>query len=287
MLDKYTTEWRTTLECVPSGKSFSPSGTYAESTWSGWQVGNTTAKSHYVQAAWRVPVVTTPPYPIPQFQIATGVTYMSGTWVGLGCGQLYGASCDNSHPLIQTGTKEEVNPINGQVTYAFWYEIWPDNYYTFDNSWDGKPMDIQAGDEVAADVFWMPQDNIAQLGVCNFTRNTCVNTYISNFIAYNTDGANVNSVAEPDTAEWVHEAPFWGWYGIGIIPTFSQINFTNACWAPTITYINTGTELIGSVNCQPITAGASQLPLQYNQLQMSTPSPIGPTGSDFYIYNGP
>jgi hypothetical protein len=240
---------------------------------------------------------------------------MSGTWVGLGCG-IYGSECSDDHPLIQAGTEEDVNP-NGEIIYSFFYQIWPDKNNPFPPLTDGSNLSLKVGDEVAATVFWMPQTtagqnsictlpnqpdntvhvgNTAQLGVCNFTENKCVNIYIPCFTDQNS-GAVITSVPEPDTAEWVHEAPTDKYQNPQAIPVFDQINFNNACWAPTTTYaiqgIGNSAELVGSVACQIITAGSIQRQIQMlydfpgtSYYQMATPSGIGATGSDFYInYN--
>jgi hypothetical protein len=253
------------------------------SNWNGWQIGGyATTPNHYVQGLWYVPSVSVPPYPVGSMG-----KYVSGTWVGLGGGYYVNAAND-SHPLIQSGTEEDVT-TSGDISYSFWYEVWPDQNYSFPVFQQGNPnIIINVGDEVGADVFWMPQSNTAQLAVCDFTQSTCANIYISSFHSCNYSGQNVVGVGEPgNTTEWIHEPPMYnGTYQA--MPAFSQINFSNSCWGATTTYAIQGDELVGSVNCQPISAGSYQLPIQtiYNGCPISTLSPIGATGSDFYIYNG-
>lgn len=262
-------QWLDTAEC--SQRDFAPANTVQTSNWGGWQIGGGTApRNHYVQGAWNVPVVTLPAAHSP------ANTYLSGTWVGLG-GGIYVDDVSAAHPLIQAGTEEIVDSISGAATYYFFHEVWPEPPKLFTN------IPIAPGDEVAADVFWMPKYNAAQLAVCNFTQNVCLNFYNTNVQDQYGD-VLASSVGEPgNTTEWIHEPA-----SNSSMPAFSQINFNNACWASTTTYDFpvTGDQLTGSVTCLPMTEGPSLLPLQSVANIYATPSTIGSTGSDFYIYNG-
>jgi hypothetical protein len=260
--------WLDTVEYVPQKeKNFSPAGTRQSENWSGWQIGGGTASAgHYAQAAWNVPITTRPTY-------APGPTlsnYMSGTWVGLGCGAYNVNACNANFPLIQAGVQENVNAISGIVTNYFFYEVWPaDPVYI-----PATTLSMLPNDQVAVTVFWMPDSGGAQMGLCNFTQNNkCINFYVYN-------------VPEPgNTVEWIHEAPTAGG-NVQAIPAFTQINFNNACWAPTTTYSIQNGSLVGSVSCQGISTGVNQMPLQMYTNGYATPTAIGSTGADFSIYNG-
>ena len=192
------------IQAIRNGVSNDLSG-----NWSGYEQGHT---AQYVQAGWTAPTAAKPPAgaygnPGPD-------KYYSSAWSGIG------GNPANQVPLIQSGTEHDIT--SGSVaSYSFWYEVYGGTSDTGGAIYiDNQTLNISPGDDVANATFWDGSDQnnpYAEMGVCNFTINTCMN-----FDVPHTD-------APGNSVESIGEAPSLGLQPLPLAD-FGAISFYNACW---------------------------------------------------------
>jgi hypothetical protein len=242
--------WLTTLSCTDTGRTHAlePAGqtnNLASTNWSGYQVNQSAG---YAQGGWTVPTVNAP---VPGY---SSIGYYSSTWAGIGGGFNAGGGA-----LIQAGTAQSISNT-GVTSYYAWYEIVGGTGDTHHEVRINN-LPIHPGDYVGGVALWTAATG-AQMGVCDFTTNVCVNF-------------TVPSSAPGTTAEWIVEAPSAG----GTLPlaNFHSVTFSNSCWSAT--YVPGGP-------CNTIRAGGAQaITLQqyaFNTWQnVAIPRPLTANGLGF------
>ena len=248
--------------------------------WSGYQIYNT---AQYTEAGWTIPAAAKPQ---PGYTWTGG--YYSSTWTGIGGG----AGANLSDPLIQAGTQQDINPLDGSPPYYFWYEIVGGPTETKDSNGNPSEVMLQSGncgdcltanpgDSAGSVAIWTPTQpgsslGVVQLGVCDFTAGGCVSFYIGG----GQDPDNRPYTPQPgDSTEWIVEAPAGLGYSYLPLADFNQVPFTAAVW--TDNYVGPGS--------QSFTINDGVLPTPIWLLQtifgsnqyLAVPSSLGGDGASF------
>jgi hypothetical protein len=220
---------------------------YATENWSGYQTNDLPA---FTTGLWTVPTVTQPPG-VPN--TSPGL-YDSSTWVGDGAGVDTGSGA-----LVQAGTGE--NYADTIPQYYAWYEIVGGTGDTggevFLNS-----LTISPGDAVFAAIQYPAGVGNSYLGVCDETKNTCVEL-------------NHPTSAVGDSAEWIMEATEISGT-VATMPDYGSVTFTDACeyavWP--------------NGSCGPISSGTAPtaVDMYQNGEVVSAPGPLNAAGTGFTDY---
>jgi len=226
--------------------------------WSGYLQPHT---AQYIQAGWTVPSVIKPP---------TGAysgspsKYYSSAWAGIG------GSSSSQLPLIQSGTEHDITP-GGVVSYSFWYQVYGGTTDT-GSSITVTNLAISQGNSVGNVALWDINSTNAQMGVCNFSLNTCLTFTVP------------NTPAPGNSVEWIGEAP-----SIGVIPQpladFGSIGFNNACWVQN--YVVGGSNTCSAIGSSPTFVQLQQYVFGSYQIIASpgsiTQDTVSSAFSDIYI----
>jgi Peptidase A4 family len=190
-------------------------------------------------SGWSGLVVTdTPPYlqvwgtwTVPSVQVPPGMngTFYSSTWVGLGG---YFKGDDN---LLQAGTSQNVDPINGPSYYA-WLEWFPASAVPLNNSAGPDYFPINPGQTVAVMVgLYGDGTGRGIFSMANLETGIMILPTIVPIPTINYAGKPISpSITAPSTlsAEWIVERPSTqqpnGTLAYTELADYGELNFTNA-----------------------------------------------------------
>ncbi len=251
-------KWASTMHCTHTGDTDWPvsdqgedvnpdSGTQLSTAYSGYRIDKT---SEYVQSGWTIPTVVNPPF---GSRYGDNGYYASSTWAGIGGGP---SNALGDLPLIQAGSRQNFTAPN-TAEYYFWWEIVGGPSESGEVRFDTPPV-AHPGDDVGATVFWFPDTDNTEFGICDFTDANpppygCVQMELVCDHVHHPE----KCTAQPggNTTEWIVEAPSPG-YGNYPLADFGEVNFYNGCWAAT---------LVNGVpsNCQAISVPGVTSPTAY------------------------